>query len=462
MTRKRDSCSAAKGSKQIHRAHLNIQYISISDLRSEGAFSEISDYRTLRIIHTLAVGLQSYVSDIKEAVKEGVEGEIQREGSREGRRFKRKHLKAWLDSARLESFTYRALGFRDLLAAIRGPDAQSIQRGMPPGNAEAHKTTYMEVAEAMVQMSRGQRSGGRAAGAPFFRGGTAQTVMKVAVSMVVEKFYSTRGGGAAYSDISRTLARMLKSLEVKVVPWSGSREGRFSQWDCWAIVNGMGEMEKEMERAGTGTGTGGTSTMQALTNAIASMEAEDPYSKWEMETLLIQDVGKVMSKRNLPTLQYPFKENKSGKSEEGGYVAESYRWVWENYDVRKAGHRMAVVISFLLAKLTPCISFDKEEARKTKHLNSKGTKGGAEKQRGSQGSQIRMARKEAEELGWTTNGKVSRKDTNKLGCGLISLGISLMEGKSPLRTYMGSNNEGLGKSWNSKHSKWQEAQRKRG
>ena len=362
--------------------------------------------------------MEEFIKDVKEALQTGIQ-ELSAQGDPDAQ-FRKSKLAEWLKASPTNSLRYKALEFKSLLAAVCGENAGLIQLGLPPGRAHAHKTDYSAIAAVMMSTARE----GSHIGAPFFKKGTSQMLMKTCISVLINS-------GVSVDRISYLLAKALEAYGIKVVPWklSGS-SGHYAVWNSWAEVNGPGTM---------GSGPAGpllqdapsmanASVEAALVSTVAAMQVDDPYHQWTVNTVLLCHLDIIILRLNLPDLQNLV------DSDANNHSTETYRWVWRSYNPENAAHRMALISGILLAKLAPDIGHDKEQIKNK--MKGKMTFHGA--------------REVAKELAWTKL-KGAGKDVNRIACGFIALGIGLLEEQSPLRVYM-KQNGGLGDAWNNKHS----------
>jgi len=430
---------------QIHLANLQIEHLELTNLGNSEPFSSlnIADGQMLYAMHVLSIPLRFYLEDVKNAVKSGVEQSI----AGADMRVQKKRLRTWLKNATLNSFSYSADHFRHLLAIVHGQNLNSVNvaDGLPPGRTNSHKTTYGEIATLMVNMSREERPA--RAGAPFFQNGVAKTMMKTAISALKHKLSQQLGAGV-YGWIVRVLAKTLEFYKFKFIPWKVANSAEhYAKWNSWAMINGIGNLPNERlepEQANPSN----MDVEDALTRAIASMQADDPLSEWTVDTLLLQDLDKIVKKMNLPKLDHPY-DRLDLNNQLNSYGYQNYLWVWEHYNPTKPIHRVAVVASLILAKLTPYLGFNKDEAKRLLPSKLKSASKPADVKKA-----VTETRKAVSLLEWLENSKVNRNGINKLACGFIALAIGLAEDYSPLRREMARNGNALGAGWNSKHSKW--------
>lgn len=382
-------------------------------------------------MHMFRIWLGQYIEDLKEAVKEGAEEVIERATSQSVKTQMRVSLKSLRTAGDIYTLAPSSTSaFRDVVLLTCGASFGSLGQGLPPGEANAPKLTYMDLATTVIRMSRAERP--LRLGAPFFKKGTSQHVLRCAMSVITDQY---RAEIPEVNDTAtKLMARMMKGLPIKVIPWSATTTSHgFASWNYWArLITPVVEPTETNIMEPT---TFAEELEAAITLGIETMKAADPSTPWKISTMSLKDLPSIMKKGSLPEMEHPFPRTKQEKREQS-YVYRTYEWVWEHYNPNEPSHFCALLISILLARLTPHISFDKDIAAEL--YNPKMT--------------YLQARQSSERQDWMKHDNLTRNEIDRVGSGFIALAIGLVESHSDLRKYTDSHSNALGTEWTTKHS----------
>lgn len=318
--------------------------------------------------------------------------------------------------------------FKVLVEAISADD-HAAAYGLP--NWDEFGTTRRNFAESLFSISRPK--GALSPKAPVVRNGMFLPVLKIAHKALLRI-------GMAEDDqdefVVEILTKSIKDLEIKFFPASKSQSGRAGApnrkpvWNSWGHLGHMEKMvdSKMKERRVRSQGTVPPATV-AFNNAVAT----DSNAEWMGNSLNLKTLKSVLRKTSLP------KDFARPSLAHVEYVDETYRWVREHYDGRKALHHLALLVGIIVgSSLVPNVFMPTG-------LKGEFTKAATPEE----------VRAKFDEMDWLSKSKKGMSDRTIFIAMFTTFIIAIYEKESPLRKHMdGSKRHGLGDQWTAKHSEY--------
>jgi hypothetical protein len=423
---------------QVHETHLKLSFLwqarTELDPRFEAKFP-LQNSLKRAILMVLLLGLESYLEDMKLAITMGVRGSLSDDEPHAGNRLNDHDqsacLERWLPQAKMSSFDPDEGSLIDLIGSMVS-NVEEARRGLPPGKQCAKKITYHDLSSAFLRPTFGERP--QRAGAPYFSRGNSLSMMRTISTWLIHHCSAGREETETY--MTEVLALALRLFKVRYIPWFGDSNRGYAKWNSWAYID---TAELALPPASIVPRTFGTASAirSAIGEVLQADRAEDPTGEWRYDEFSLSDLHLVFKKACPPVYQKDsLRRNPSAHSEA---VHEYYLWAQNSYDHSNSAHQMCLVISVILSQMVPFTTMDTSQLS-SNLLNI------------TDRPRIRHA---WDQTPWktTTNLKRNAKSINAIGLAYFTLGLSLLEPKSPLRETMShSARNGLGAAWTAKHS----------
>jgi hypothetical protein len=246
------------------------------------------------------------------------------------------------------------------------------------------------------------------------------------------------------------MSKVLQNLNLDVIPWyTESADGRTRKLDIhkWRIINSTqaSVSKRKLEHLYSASD-------RATDEFTREMQRSTPSSHWSISDVKVDDMKRFWIKTRKPhefcMENSPFEEDPKRpgfvkgtgqkripcKGDPEYYVYETYTWALEFLDLSNNIHKMILFLSILFSKACPKIS------KPAKCLTD------GERNIGEWTTLVRRTP-------WVTTTKRGVKDRPKVFAQMLTFALAILNAGSPLRRYMVTNGDVLGKEWTTRHSK---------
>jgi hypothetical protein len=274
---------------------------------------------------------------------------------------------------------------------------------------------------------------GTKTGAPFLKGGSFQHVLPVALHKL-QKYAITQ----SFEPLP-LMAEVLESVwllfKLHHIPWTAppnpeQRRGRPATlvvYTAWSQFGGPRDPKQH------------PNALRPLQQRAAVLEqnmqlalSRDADGPWNTDDITIQDIHKILHRHVLPE-DWVLPEAKS--NEKGAYVAETYRYVKDNFALPEPLYQLALIMGLVFSKLTPNVFTAKPGDIPPTALSTH-----------------RSTHAFLNTLEWETRSKKGLSQQNIFVSMVATYIIAIYDPHSPLRKYFDKHQQ-MGDSWTMKHGK---------
>src|SRR3984957_2694215 len=390
-----------------------------------------------RVAYTIAwITLKAFIHDCVNLVSTAVNKQIDEQSHShdpllisEAKELKQK-LKIW--SKLLDPLSYGRPGTyssstMQLLIRLVAPRDQ-LQFGLPSPSPSLRSISYSDFARSLFDM--GKKDSPTSIRYPINPQGFTPAILRLAVYHIGRNITPDR----KETFVTHVFQSCAQRMYIQFIPWrkqTTGQRGRSSlrpMHDCWVMLG------KDPQSVS------GPQPNQVLTADDAAraganfMNSNDQNAPWSTD-IPLNELRVILSKSCLPA-QWSLRSASLSKVEP--YIVETYEYVHDNYHGGIWWHKMALLFAILFSRIIPRISAPDAEIKAIKKSNKSS-------------NLTQMVRS----LSWVTNTTERRgvMDRAPFITMMSTYIIALLDEQSPLRLYMASNKNALGRAWSTKHGK---------
>ena len=371
------------------------------------------------------IALEAYINDIKTFVTDGVKANIdclagsELDKDRKDARILKKDLQSW--QATRYPFSYESLL---LLCRIIAPTGTSLPQS---SSGRVVLNTFLSSLATQATDGKSKKKD------PFIPGGSFQHILPPAI-----KHLTAHASSGMDEDGDSFVVRMLRRswlhFKINTVPGTptqlsgGGRPRTRVVYNAWTLFGGQSTASPTKQVA-LRPRERQTAAIEA--NIARAME-DDADGPWCANDLKLQDMHTMLNRRMLPT---DFQLPALSKQEDSEYVKATYKKVFDDLDLEKPLHRLALMIGIVFSKLAPNIYTNSPSSGPSALIDQEAT-----------------AQNYLQTLPWSSKSRGGSTEKGPLMSMMTVYILALYDEHSPLREYHKKEKK-LGQKWTQKHGK---------
>ena len=381
------------------------------------------------------IAVKRFIADTKAMVRHGIYKETEDDVNshdpaiKDAASARRTHVDNWTTTD--FPLGYEEDAYLNLLRALRKPNGPM---SLPLGDHQS--ITTLELATIMYNMAKPVDP--KQLQAPISSKGSFLAVLKVAITLMIERLRVSEAAMRPEKHIIKILAIIFDNHKIQHVPWStpsipgaGGRPSRKAVYSRWRST------AKAVE-------SGQTAIIQVLDfqerqdlevrNIAKRAEVSSSTTSWNAIELKVSEFAKYIHKQHLPD---DCNSDYATLSNTDDYIQQTYKWVIDHYNAKKPIHHLALIVAFIFTKQVPALAHGATpQGISTSHRRTD------------------IITEAVRASPW-----VATESTRK-GCTdpypflvmVFVYIIAMMEPESPLRRYVANDPQhGLGQPWTKKH-----------